>query len=281
MRLLLCFHGNTERSKGGSVVISHSLLSHGGRHGPAPIFSFLSRLQPYLDNTHVHHFQQRYTTGRRVIVCGASREMTKPPAGRPSSWALAAGVAGAGAGCTLGWVAAALSAMYASLSSIFRSALAMLYRYLASIAAGLAPVVKPVETKHRNTYFRRSLQPNQRSAVTPHLRVSGHTVLSFVQYYALFSPLCNASYAVFSPLSNAMHYSLLCTMRYALFSPLHNAVRYSLLCTMLYVLSSRRLREAEVECVFFVCACQSLPMRFGWRGFVLHLTRLGQLSFSL
>jgi len=28
-----------------------------GRHGPAPIFFFLSRLQPYLDNTHVHHFQ--------------------------------------------------------------------------------------------------------------------------------------------------------------------------------------------------------------------------------
>jgi len=56
--LAALFSRNTERSKGGSVVISHSLLSHGGRHGPAPIFSLLSRLQPYLDNTHVHHFQQ-------------------------------------------------------------------------------------------------------------------------------------------------------------------------------------------------------------------------------
>jgi len=72
MRLLLCFHENTERSKGGSVVTPHSLLSHGGRHGPTPIFSFLSRLQPYL--AHVHHFQHvpcgrpsRRSCGRR---CG-------------------------------------------------------------------------------------------------------------------------------------------------------------------------------------------------------------------
>jgi len=43
----------------GYVAISHLLLSH-GRYGPTPIFSFLSRLQPYLDNTHVHHFQQVY-----------------------------------------------------------------------------------------------------------------------------------------------------------------------------------------------------------------------------
>ena len=49
------------------VVISHSLLSHGGRHGPAPIFSFLSRLQPYLDNTHIHHFQQVMSPDQRFI----------------------------------------------------------------------------------------------------------------------------------------------------------------------------------------------------------------------
>ena len=34
------FHGNIGHSKRGSVAISHSLLSQGGRHGPTPIFSF-------------------------------------------------------------------------------------------------------------------------------------------------------------------------------------------------------------------------------------------------
>ena len=49
-----------------TVAISHSLLSH-GRHGPTPIFSFLSRLQPYLDNTHVHHFQQVMSPAQCLI----------------------------------------------------------------------------------------------------------------------------------------------------------------------------------------------------------------------
>jgi len=58
------------------VVISHSLLSHGGRHGPAPIFSFLSRLQPYLDNTHVHHFQQVMSPDQRFIQNHCKNNLT-------------------------------------------------------------------------------------------------------------------------------------------------------------------------------------------------------------
>ena len=58
------------------VVISHSLPSHGGRHGPAAIFSFLSRLQPYLDNTHVHHFQQVMSPDQRFVQNHCKNNLT-------------------------------------------------------------------------------------------------------------------------------------------------------------------------------------------------------------
>ena len=72
----LFFMGYTGCSKGGSVVISHSLLSHGGRHGPAPIYILLSLeasalLRQYMQSLHStdpeNHSHCRRYSGTRAF----------------------------------------------------------------------------------------------------------------------------------------------------------------------------------------------------------------------